>query len=171
MHKYLNKHCILKLGVSLQSCTGLTSSQSKHALQSVLPSSGLVHPCTMFWLGFNIALRLHVSHIQRTQMICNNANAMQLKEKHDWAIIYRVNTTNKLKRQKGWCCNKRIQVQVFQLEVFPTKKHYQLAQKKLSKDIKQERTIRIIYLTSKQLQQAQQKQPTTDHNRVEMIYN
>jgi len=26
---------------------------------------------------------------------------MQLKERHDWAIIYRVNTTNKLKRQKG----------------------------------------------------------------------
>jgi len=44
-------------------------------------------------------------------MICNDANAMRLKERHDWAIIYRVNTTNKLKRQKGWCCNKRIQVQ------------------------------------------------------------
>ena len=134
--------------VSLQSCTGLTSSQSKHALQSVLPSSGLVHPCTIFWLGFNIALRFHVSHIQCTQMICNDANAMQLKERQDWAIIYRVNTTNKLKRQKSWCC-KREFIQVFQPEVFPTKKHYQLAQKRLSKDIKQERTIRTIYLTNK----------------------
>jgi len=34
-------------------------------------------------------------------MICNDANAMRLKERHDWAIIYRVNTTNKLKRLKG----------------------------------------------------------------------
>jgi hypothetical protein len=33
-------------------------------------------------------------------MICNDANAMQLKERHDWAIIYRVTqqTNSKGKR-------------------------------------------------------------------------
>ena len=30
-------------------------------------------------------------------------NAMRLKERPDWANIYRVNTTNKLKSQVGWC--------------------------------------------------------------------
>ena len=53
--------------------------------------------------------------------MCNDANAMQLKEKHDWAIIYRVNTTNKLKRQKRVGATTREFNQVFQPEVFPTK--------------------------------------------------
>ena len=104
--------------VSLQPCIGLTSSQSKHALQSVLPSSGLVHPCTIFWLGFNIALRFYVSHIQRTQMICNDANAMQLKERHDWAIIYRASTAYTLKRQTGLVLQHKSSFKNFSLKCF-----------------------------------------------------
>ena len=77
---------------------------------------------------------------------------MQLKERHDWANIYRASTAYTLTKTNWVGATTREFIQVFQPEVFPTKKHCQLAYKKLSKDIKQEGTIRIIYLTSKQLQ-------------------
>ena len=40
-------------------------------------------------------------------------DAMQLQERPDWAIIYRVNTTNKLKMQKRVGATIREFIQVF----------------------------------------------------------
>ena len=74
-------------------------------------------------------------------------------------------------RQTGLVLQHESSFKYFSLKCFQLKSIASFAYKKLSKDIKQERTIRTIYLTSKQLQQAQQKQHTTDHNRFGMIYN
>ena len=94
-----------------------------------------------------------------------------LEERHDWANIYRASTAYTLKRQTGWVLQHESSFKYFSLKCFLLKKTLLACLEKAKQDIKQERTIRIIYLTSKQLQQAQQKQPTTDHNRFGMIYN
>ena len=84
---------------------------------------------------------------------------MQLQERPDWAIIYQVSTANKLKRQNGWCYTTRVHLICFSLKCF-LQEVLLTYLKEAKQDIKQERANRTIYFTSKQLQQAQQKQPT-----------
>ena len=45
-------------------------------------------------------------------------NAMRLKERHDWAIIYRVSTANKLKRQNELVLQNKSSLNVFSLKYF-----------------------------------------------------
>jgi len=45
-------------------------------------------------------------------------NAMRLKERHDWAIIYRVSTANKLKRQNELVLQNKSSLNVFSLKGF-----------------------------------------------------